>query len=154
MYAGSTFNSTLDRMLTLNRVLDEALSSSWSGSNGGQVWAPALDVVERQDSYFITLDLPGVDPSAIDISYEKNTLTVRGEKAAAPDLTQDNGVRVYANERVTGRFERFIRLPEHVDADNIAAESTNGVLHVTVPKAQAARARRIQIKGVEPKQIG
>ena len=151
MLAG-TF-STLDRMLTLNRVLDEALSSSWNGSNAGQVWVPALDVVERQDAYLVALEVPGVDPSTVDISFEQNILTVRGEKAHGLDTAKNAEIRVHANERVSGTFQRSIRMPEFVDADNISAETAHGVLYLTVPKAQTARARKIQIKGVEQKQI-
>ena len=99
MLAGSTF-STLDRMLTMNRVLDEALAGSWNGSNGGRIWVPSLDVVERQDSYQIALEVPGVDPSTIDISFEKNILTVRGEKPHGLDIAKDAEVRTHAAERV------------------------------------------------------
>jgi HSP20 family protein len=145
MLAGSTF-STLDRMLTMNRVLDEALAGSWNGSNGGHIWVPSLDVVERQDSYQIALEVPGVDPSAIDISFEKNILTVRGDKPQGLDISKDAEVRTHAAERVTGTFQRSIRLPETVDAENISAESRHGVLFLTVPKAPEARARKILIK--------
>jgi len=69
----------LDRMLTLNRVLDEALAGSMNGSSGAHVWVPAIDVIERQDAYLIALEVPGVDPSTVDISFEKNVLTVKGE---------------------------------------------------------------------------
>ncbi|HEX7937943.1 MAG TPA: Hsp20/alpha crystallin family protein [Gemmatimonadaceae bacterium] len=141
--------STLDRMLTLNRVLDEALT----GSPSGEFWVPALDVVEQQDAYLIALEVPGVDPSTVDISFEHNVLTVRGEKKFDLDSKKSGDARVHANERVSGKFQRAIRLPEFVDAENISAETVHGVLHLTVPKAQAARARKIQIKGVEPKQI-
>jgi len=145
--------STLDRMLTLNRVLDEALSDSWNGARPGQVWVPALDVVERPDAYLIALEVPGVDPSTVDISFEQNVLTVRGEKQRGLETAKNADARVHASERVSGTFERSIRLPEFVDAENISAETVHGVLYLTVPKAQAARARKIQIKGVEPKQI-
>jgi HSP20 family protein len=137
---------TLDRMLTLNRVLDEALSSEWNGSNG-QVWVPAMDVVERQDAYLIALEVPGVSPSSVEVSFEQNVLTVHGDKAPGLESAKDAEVRVHAAERVTGAFQRSIRLPEFIDADKIEAEQKDGVLYLTVPKAQAARARKIAIKG-------
>ena len=149
MFALSTF-PTLDRMLSLNRALDEAVASSWNGSNG-HAWVPALDIVERQDAYVLALEVPGVDPSTIDVSFEKSLLTVRGERATV-ETQKDDNVRVM--ERVTGSFLRSVRLPEHVDGDRISAESKDGVLYLTVPKAQSAKARKIQIKGVEQKQIG
>ena len=154
MLTSRSLNSTIDRMLTLNRVLDEALTSSWNGSsNGGRVWVPALDVIEKQDAYLIALEVPGVDPADIDVSFEQNVLTIRGTRNLGFELDKDSELRVYAAERVTGAFERSVRLPEYVDGENIAAESRHGVLFLTVPKAQAARAKKISIKGVEQKKI-
>lgn len=153
MLARSSLNSTLDRMLTLNRVLDEALASSLNGSSESRVWVPALDVVERQDAYLIALDIPGVDPATIDIQFEKNLLTVRGSKPMGFELGSDKELRVYSAERVTGSFERAVHLPEFVDGEKISAEFTHGVLVLTVPKVQAARAKKIAIRAVEAKKI-
>jgi HSP20 family protein len=149
MLASRSLNSTLDRMLTLNRVLDEAFASSLNGSSESRVWVPALDVVERQDAYVIALEIPGCDPSSIDISFEKNVLSVTGNKPMGFELGSDKEFRVYSAERVTGNFERSIRLPEFVDGEKISAEFTHGVLVLTVPKVQAARSKKIQVKGVE-----
>lgn len=135
-------------------MLDEALSSSWNGSSAnGRVWVPALDVIEKRDAYLIALETPGVDPASIDISFEQNVLMVRGAKPLGFDLPQDAEVRVYAAERVSGNFERAIRLPEFVDGENISAETRHGVLYLTVPKAQAACAKKVAIKGVERKRV-
>ena len=142
-------NSTLDRMLTLNRVLDEALSSSWNGTAETRAWVPALDVVERPDAYLIALEVPGVDPASIDISFEQNVLTVRGSKPMGFELGQNTELRVYSAERVVGNFERSVRLPEFVDGDRISAEFNHGVLFLTVPKMQAAQPRKISIKTVD-----
>ena len=149
MLTNRTLNSTLDRMLTLNRALDEAFSGSWTEN---RVWVPAVDVVETKNAYVLYAELPGVDPSQIDIKFEKSVLTVGGAKLPAFDAAKNGEHRIYAAERVTGNFERSIRLPEFVDGDKIAAEFNNGLLTVTVPKAQAAQPRRIEIKGGAPKQ--
>ena len=153
MFARSSLNSTLDRMMTLNRVLDEAFASSLNGSSEARVWVPAIDVVERQDAYLIALEIPGVDPATIDISFEKNVLTIRGSKPMGFELGTDKELRVYSAERVTGNFERSVHLPEFVDGEKIDAQFTHGVLVLTVPKVQAARPKKIQIKGVEQKKI-
>lgn len=154
MLTTRSLNSTIDRMLSLNHVLDEALSGSWNGGSGNsRVWVPALDVIEKQDAYLIAIEVPGIDPEQIDISFEQNVLTVRGSKPLGFDLDEKTEVRVYSAERVSGSFERSIRLPEYVDADHIAAETRHGVLFLTVPKAQAARAKKIAIKGVEQKRV-
>ena len=153
MLTSRSLNSTIDRMWTLNRVLDEALASSLNGGSESRAWVPALDVVERHDAYLIALEIPGCDPSTIDVSFEQNVLTVRGSKPMGFELGQNTDLRVYSSERVVGNFERSVRLPEFVDGDKITAEFTHGVLFLTVPKVQAAQPKKIQIRGVEQKQI-
>jgi HSP20 family protein len=145
--------NTLDRMLTLNRVLDDVLAGTLTTSPETRVWIPALDVIERRDAYLIALEVPGVDPSSIDISFEQNVLTIRGSKPLGFELDPESELRVHAAERVSGNFERSVRLPEFVDGDNISAEFTNGVLVLNVPKMKEAQARKISIKGVEAKRI-
>jgi len=137
-------NTTLDRMMTLNRALDQAFSAALT--NDSRVWVPAIDVVEQKDAYLMYAELPGVDASQVDISFEQNVLTIRGSKRSAVEASNEGELRVYAAERVSGSFERSIRLPEFVDGEAISAEFTNGLLKVTVPKAKAAQARRIEIK--------
>jgi HSP20 family protein len=132
-------------MMTLNRALDQAFTSEWP-TDGARVWVPALDVVEKKDAYLVFAELPGVSQSDLDISFEQNVLTIRGTKHSSIDANALGELRVYAAERTTGTFERSIRLPEYVDGEHIGAEFTNGLLTVTVPKAQAAQARRIEIK--------
>lgn len=152
MLATRSLNSALDRMLTLNRVLDEALAGTLSGTVEGRAWTPALDVVERHDAYLIALEVPGVEPSTIDISFEQNVLTVRGSKPMGFELNKDSELRVYSAERVVGNFERSVRLPEFVDGDRISAECTHGVLFLTIPKIAAAQPRKIAIRAAESKQ--
>ena len=146
MLTTRSLNSTLDRMMTLNRALDEAFSSGWNGEQAHRVWVPALDVAERQDAYLVHVDLPGVEQSQLELSFEQNVLTIRGTKTASFHSSKDGELRVYAAERVTGAFERSIRLPEFVDGDRIGADYRNGLLTITIPKAQAAQPRRIEIK--------
>lgn len=148
-----TLGTSIDRMLTLNRALDQA----FNGVGSARVWVPALDVAERGDAYVIHAELPGVSPDQVDVRFEQNVLTVRGTKPASFDVSTDGEVRVFAAERVHGSFERSVRLPEFVDAEKIDASFTNGLLTVTIPKAQAAQPRKITIRGAqqngEPQQI-
>src|SRR6476646_142631 len=137
-----TLGTSLDRMLTFNRVFDQAFNGV-----GSRVWVPALDVAERGDAYVIHVELPGVSPDQVDVSFEQNVLTIRGTKPASFDVAAEGEVRVFAAERVHGSFERSVRLPEFVDADRIEANFANGLLTVTVPKAQAAQPRKITIRG-------
>jgi HSP20 family protein len=144
MLTNRSLNSTLDRMLTLNRALDQALSTNWSSN--GREWVPAIDVVERKDAYVMYAELPGVDGSQIEIGFEQNVLTIRGSKNSPLDPSKDGELRVFAAERVFGTFARSIRLPEFVDAEQINAEYADGLLTITVPKAQAAQPRKIEIR--------
>jgi HSP20 family protein len=143
MNATRSLNSTLDRMITLNRAIDQAFNVARPG--GSRVWVPAIDVIETKDAYVLYADLPGVDASAVNITFERNILTISGSKAPAIDATAQGDLRVYTAERVAGAFERSIRLPEFVDGDAIGADFSNGVLTVTVPKGRAAQPRQIKI---------
>src|SRR5579885_3401700 len=100
MLNNRSLNSTLDRMLTLNRALDHALATNWA--DGARVWVPAIDVVEKKDAYLLYAELPGVDASQVDISFEQNVLTIRGTKRSTLDSQKDGELRVYASERVYG----------------------------------------------------
>lgn len=138
-----TRNTTLDRMMSLNRALDQAFNAALT--TDARVWVPAIDVVEKQDAYLLYVELPGVDASAVDITFEQNVLTLKGTKESSIETAKDGEVRVYAAERITGSFERSVRLPEFVDSEKIQAEFVNGLLKITVPKARAAQLRKIEI---------
>lgn len=146
MLTSRSLNTTLDRMLTLNRALDQAFGSGapWQ-PEGQRTWVPAIDVVEQKDKYVIHAELAGVRPDDLDIGFEQNVLTIRGTKHSPLDPATQGELRVYTAERVTGPFERSLKLPEFVDGDHISADFTNGLLTVSVPKAQAAQPRRITI---------
>jgi HSP20 family protein len=138
-----SMTNTIDRMMTLNRALDEAFSSSVKTND--RVWVPAVDLFETKDAYVVRADLPGVERQSIDISFEKNILTISGHKAAGFE-NRDEEVRVYAAERVSGAFSRALRMPDHIDGDRIEADFKDGLLTVTVPKAAVAQPRKIEVK--------
>ena len=142
MITTSQLMPTFNRVLAFDRELDRLVN--W---NGQRSFVPSLDVVERADAYLISAELPGVDASAVEISFENNTLTIRGTKAPWLQPQENEEVRVYTAERVSGAFERAVRLPEYVEGDKIEASYSQGVLTITIPKAQAARPRKIEIKG-------
>jgi HSP20 family protein len=136
--------NTLDRMMSMNRAIDEAFSTGFS--NGSRAWAPAIDVVEKPEAYLVYAELPGVPRDQVELAFEQNVLTLRGTKPATLS-GRDEEIRVFAAERAHGTFERSLRLPEFVDGERITAEFTDGLLAITIPKAQAAQPRRIQIGG-------
>ena len=145
-----TLSPTLDRVFALNRELDRVFNGS---SASTQSWTLPLDVIERADDYLVVADLPGVTPEQVDISFEHNTLTVRGTRQW-PFAGSDGELRVYSAERWAGSFERSVRLPEYVEGDRIEASFANGVLTITVPKAAAAKPRKITVQsGTDSKQL-
>lgn len=145
-----SFPTSLDRMMTLNRVFDQAINGAQGNT---RMWMPALDVLERGDAYNILVELPGVRPDQVDLRFEQNVLTIRGAKQPTLESTKEGELRVFAAERVHGSFERSIRLPEYVDAEGIDASYDNGLLTITIPKAQTAQPRKIQIRSGEKAEI-
>jgi HSP20 family protein len=136
-------------MWTLNRALDQALSAGFDRARAPQLWVPAMDVAEKANAYLINVELPGVEPSHVEINFEQNVLTIRGTKPSSFDATSGE-YRVYTAERVSGEFERSVRLPDFVDSDHIDASYSHGLLRIVVPKAQAAQPRKIEIKATTP----
>lgn len=107
---------------------------------------PLLNLWEDEQALYAELDLPGIDPAKLDVTVtEGNNLTVQGERAA-PEIPGAVWVR---QERPTGQFVRSVGLPVLVDADKVEAKYENGVLKLTLPKSEAAKPRKIQVKGGE-----
>lgn len=142
MLATRSFIPTIDRMLS--RELDRVLT--WdSGAETSRVWVPAMDVFETPEGYTIVAELPGLKPEQVEINFDRNVLTISGTKEPTFQAPEKGELRVFAAERIHGAFERSIRLPEHVDGDRIEATFNLGVLTITVPKAEAAKPRKITI---------
>lgn len=138
---------SMTRLWRLNSMLDDALGS-WplQGQENGALtssWIPACDVFEDKDAVKIVAEVPGVRPEDVKISLENNLLTVRGEKR---QQAEEKTERVHRYERTYGTFERAFSLPTTVDPEKIAATYTNGILTVTIPKAERARPREIPVK--------
>jgi HSP20 family protein len=113
------------------------------GGNGRQRrWAPAVDLLEREDSLVLKADLPGLSEDDVQIEVRNDVLTFSGERKAEHEEKQNGYFRV---ERSFGHFSRSLQLPEGVDSDRIQANFDNGVLVVTIPKPQAPQPRRISI---------
>jgi HSP20 family protein len=141
-----SMTTTLDRMLTLNRALDEAFAGAPERNDAARLWVPAIDLIETRYAYMVRAELPGVDRANIEITLEKNVLTISGQKAPMAE-GRDEEIRVFAAERVTGAFSRSLRMPEHIDGERIGAEYKDGLLTVSIPKAEAAQPRKIEIAG-------
>ena len=101
-----------------------------------------MDVWQTDDGFHVCLDLPGVDPDSVDITTERNVLTIRAERR--PEYQQ--GQNVLIAERPQGSFTRQLQLGDTVDSENIQASYGDGVLHLTIPMTQAAQPRRVQVR--------
>jgi HSP20 family protein len=110
----------------------------------GSISRPAgmpMDAYRHGDRFVVHFDLPGVDPDTIDLTVEKNVLTVTAERSWERQEDQD----VVVAERSHGKFTRQLFLGESLDADHIQANYDNGVLTVTVPVAEQAKPRKVEI---------
>jgi HSP20 family protein len=144
-------NTLLDRRVGLSRLMDESFENretNGTRTSDARIWYPATDAFETREAYVVETDLPGVKGEDVEISFERNTLTIRGPRQWPLHAAQQNGAefRVHGAERVGGSFSRAIRLPEYVDGEKIEASFNDGVLTVRVPKAQSALPRKIEVK--------
>ena len=120
-----------------------------------QVWGnnrnnfmPA-DAYRRDDRFYLHIDLPGVDPDSIDVTVEKNSLTVMAERR----WDSDGEDQVLLNERATGTYSRQFYLGESLNTDAIEAGYDHGVLTVVIPIAETAKARKIEVNASTPEAI-
>ena len=116
----------------------DRLTQLWG--QGRQAVMP-MDAYRQGERFVVHLDVPGVDPSSIELTVEKNVLTVHAERRSA--RAEDSEWLV--NERPQGSFSRQLFLGEGLDTDNIDASYDHGVLTVTVPVAEAAKPRKVEI---------
>jgi HSP20 family protein len=105
-------------------------------------WVPPVDVQETEDTYRVQAELPGLTKEDIQITLENNVLRLSGERKLEKDVEKENFHRV---ERTYGTFSRSFMLPSQVDVEGVQAAFENGVLTVTVPKAEQAKPRKISI---------
>jgi HSP20 family protein len=141
---GSTL---LDDALSLHGQFDRMLGRSFGAPRfefPALGWAPAVDVRETRDEFEIVAELPGVEPADVNVTFQNGVLTLTGEKRQY--IQEGKEANTQYLERSYGRFERSFTLPQGVDPNAIKARSVNGVLTITLPKAEAAKPRRIEIE--------
>ncbi|MFW6387907.1 MAG: Hsp20/alpha crystallin family protein [bacterium] len=132
----------------LSRLQDEINSlfnfDDWDWAPGlfDRNIAPALDMVENNDDFVVTVDLPGVSRDNVDLSVADNVLTIKGDKKGEKE---DGDGNYYRKETWEGSFQRTVSLPQGVDADKVKAEMKDGVLRITLPKREEAKPRKISV---------
>ena len=140
--------SEMDRLFdrfgfpSLRRMFD--MEPSWRPMSSFSLSAPPIDLSEDDKSYKVTAELPGLGGKDIDLSISGDMLVLKGEKRQEKEEKDKN---YYFSERAYGTFQRAFQLPASVDRDKIAADFSNGVLTITLPKtATAAQNKKIEVK--------
>ncbi len=134
--------ATMDRLLNETRNLPLASEET--------IWILPLDVSETEDAFLVKASIPGVNPDDIDISLTDNVLTIKAEIKAEKEIEE---AQYHLRERRFGVFSRSITLPTAVDADNVEATYENGVLNLTIPKAEEVKPRKIEVHTQTQKMI-
>jgi HSP20 family protein len=137
-FAFSSLQREVDRLF-------EDFARAATAPSGGAVTAlvPSMDVVETDKEIEITMELPGLERSDIEISIDDGTLTIRGEKKAEAERKDKN---FHVSERSYGVFYRAIPLPQGVDVSSINATMAKGVLKITIPRPARPEPQKVEVK--------
>jgi HSP20 family protein len=135
----------------LRREIDEAFRSGGTGRPLGGGFSPPLavrrfplvDVSEDEGNLYVDVLVPGVDPAGIDLSVVRSTMTISGERKP---IAEKEGQVVHRSELGSGKFSRTLELPVDVDSDKIEARCRDGIMRITLGKAEHAKPRKIEIK--------
>lgn len=127
-----------DAQQVFNRLFAQTRQSAEQSSE----WTPRVDIREEDSRFVILADVPGVSLAAVEISMDKNLLTIKGERKSD---SQDEKAKLTRVERRHGAFLRSFSLPETADAEGITAAGKDGVLEISIPKKAQAAPRRIEI---------
>jgi HSP20 family protein len=129
--------------LTMQKEIDRMFDRFRGDGTQASGLMPSVDVVENDGGFLLSVELPGVSREDVKITVADGVLTIKGEKKQEQEKKGENYHRV---ERTFGSFERSFTLPAAVQDDRIEAGFVNGVLNITVPKAEQAKAREIEVK--------
>ncbi|HTU01403.1 MAG TPA: Hsp20/alpha crystallin family protein [Candidatus Sulfotelmatobacter sp.] len=130
-----------DRM---NKLFEQRLSGS-RGEEGlsSSTWSPAVDVYETPEAIVLKADLPGLSRSDVDIQVQDDRLILRGERRLTKEVGEESFLRI---ERAYGAFQRSFTLPASVAQERIRAVFRDGVLELTLPKAESSKPKRIPVE--------
>jgi HSP20 family protein len=128
----------------MDRLFDDFLGLSPARREGvTAVWAPAIDVREDTDNYYVDAELPGMSKEDISLELENNVLSIKGERKFE---RKDEGENYHFVERSYGSFYRSFALPKNVDGGRISAEYKDGVLHVVLPKREEVKPTKVEVQ--------
>ncbi len=124
----------------INRVFNEQLSRG-EAEGAGKTWAPVVDILESESDLIVRAELPGVKRDEIDIEVTSESLTIRGERK----VDEQDSAKYLRVERAYGPFQRSFSIGVPVQPDKVKASYRDGILEVTVPKAEEIKPKKIEI---------
>jgi HSP20 family protein len=127
----------------LQKDIDRLFGAPLTTAADSGAWLPPVDIHEEANQFALHVDLPGVDPKAVEITADQGVLTIRGQREEARRESREGYRRV---ERITGEFQRRFSLPDSADTQNIKAKFINGVLEVAIPKLAQVQPHRITVE--------
>jgi HSP20 family protein len=127
----------------LQKDIDRLFGAPLTTAADSGAWLPPVDIHEEANQFALHVDLPGVDPKAVEITADQGVLTIRGQREDTRRESREGYRRV---ERITGEFQRRFSLPDSADAQNIKAKFVNGVLEVAIPKLAQEQPHRITVE--------
>ena len=127
----------------LERFFENPLGELTAGAQLLSLWNPAIDLYQDKDNVFVKAEVPGLKKEDIEVSLHDGVLSISGERKNEEKFTD---AQTYRSERFVGRFHRSLTLPADVKADQVKAHYVDGILTITLPKAEEAKPKQIEIK--------
>ncbi len=137
-----TFGRLTDLRDEIDRLFEVPLAELTRASQLLSGWTPALDVYEDKDNVYVRAELPGMKREDIDLSLHNGSLSISGERKSEAKYKD---AEVYRSERFFGRFQRTVTLPTPVNVEKVKAQYQDGILSVTLPKAEEAKPKHIDV---------
>ncbi|MEJ2023929.1 MAG: Hsp20/alpha crystallin family protein [Deltaproteobacteria bacterium] len=125
----------------MNMLFDRFFGERTPVRNAGVF--PAVNVTQDENAIYITAELPGISGKDLDITVEESTVLLKGERKVDPE---SEDVSYHRRERGEGKFSRTVTLPTRIMTDRVKAETKNGILRLTLPKAEEVKPKKIEIK--------
>lgn len=141
-FSGYRPSNLWDEMERLHKDMSQLFDANRTASGSRCSVYPPLNLYENGEAYIVRAEIPGVDPKTLEVTAAAGTLMIKG---SSPRLDPQQEVSVHRRERDHGTFHRALTLPQSVDADKIIATYKYGVLEVVLPKAEAAKPRKIVV---------
>ena len=138
----TSFSTPFDAIFALQRALDAQRESDWFGSGTAGIGAfPPINIFQQGDDFIAIVELPGVDKVDLQIEAKESTIRICGRKA----IGYEASASVHRRERTSGSFDRTFSVPIQIDPEAVRAEHRDGVLTLTIPRAQSQKPRSIKI---------